>query len=137
MELKIQIRKSHDTPEETLIVSVGAHEIVINGKNRYAPKTKRYIVDQMVKRFIHDNFVDAKVCVSNHTILTAQQQTQPTGEVSVVINKFDENNFIEDEYNFIDEKCVFNNGEEIPEDAVMGDVIREYMEDIFFPKTTK
>lgn len=134
METKFTVRKNHNAPEETLTVSVGNNEIVVNGRNRYATKTKRYIVDQMVKRFIPDNFVEAKVSVSNHTILTAMLQTEPTGDVSVVIKKFDENNFIEDEYIFIDGKCVFNNGEEIPESAVMGDVLREYAEDIFFSK---
>ena len=132
MEVKISMLKDVNKPEEKLTISTSNQTVTIDGTQQYSAKTLRYIVDQIVKRFISDKFVSLRIAVNSHTAVKASPVTQPTGEATTVIKKFDENNYIEDEYIFIDDACVFNNGADINDKIVMGNIVREYVEKIFF-----
>ena len=134
MEVKIFVRKTQESAEERLVISVGNQAIAVNCSQQYAPKTKRYIVDQIAKRFIPDNFVSVNIQVDSHAILKAIPVSQPTGEDTTVIQTYSESGYIADEYIFIDEKCVFCNDEDIADGITMGALVREYVEDVFFGK---
>ena len=134
MEVKIFVRKTQESAEERLVISVGNQAIAVNCSQQYAPKTKRYIVDQIAKRFIPDNFVSVHIQVDSHAILKAIPVSQPTGEDTTVIQTYSESGYIADEYIFIDEKCVFCNDEDIADGITMGALVREYVEDVFFGK---